>query len=162
VELVMQKKFLAKVSAALAGPLVLLMVSGGTAKADSGDECHDPEWGGTFYCLADEGYMSGEAWFTFPNDTLEVFVIGANNQVYTRWDNTEGELSAWTSMGGTAVSFPPLFYIAGLFYSHAGGSDYSITLTVEGTDGQTYYRLRGPNVSSGWTGSWQVLKVKTT
>jgi hypothetical protein len=150
------RKHLVKISAmALSAALALLMVSGGTAKAQANGYCHDPKFGGTFWCNLSQGYTSAEALFTFPNQTVEIFVIGTDDAVWTRWTNTSGGLSSWVSLGGLSIDPPPLFYIAGSLTQFAGSSNYAITLVITWTSGAYYYKQRGPNSSSGWTTNWQ-------
>ncbi|RSS60525.1 hypothetical protein [Streptomyces sp. WAC06614] len=66
--------------------------------------CTDPTFGGTFYCGGT--YGSGKAFYTFSNGTREIFVIGADHAVWTRWTRTDGSLSAWTSLGGQGHAAP--------------------------------------------------------
>lgn len=166
------RNYPAKIGAVtLGGVLPLLLAIGGTAQAatatsgshpvaahgvtrtaspDSTGFCNDPTLGGTFYCT-DGDYSTGEAWWTFPNGTVEVFVVGTNRSVYTRWTiDGVGWSSGWTNMGGQSASFPPLFYEGGSLHQTSGGS-YTPNLEVAGLNGgNPYHRQRQTNGT--WTG----------
>jgi hypothetical protein len=130
------------------------IASAGTAHAASGATCHDALLGGTFFCTSSGDYTSGEAWWTFPNGTKQLFVIGTDNAVWTRWNNTSGNWSAWTSMGGIAIRFPPQFYSQGIFLVTGSGT-YTPDLTVVGTDGGVWHRERGGDgVWGAWTAGY--------
>ena len=151
----------------LAGALLTvgLVVGGGVASASAATAspathaapavttgfCHDPVLGGTFYCDTSSGYASGEARWQFPNHTWQLFVIGTNGAVWTRWTNTSGDWSSWTSMGGVAIGWPPLFYSGGSFHQSGGGS-YTPDLTVLGADNGVWHRQR--SASGNWS-PWQ-------
>ena len=135
-----------------------IVIGGGTASVGTAQAadivCHDPLLGGSFFCDPSVGPSSGEAWWTFPNGTKQLFVIGTNNAVWTRWDNTSGNWSSWTSMGGIAISFPPRFYINGAFQQNGGGT-YTPDLTVIGADHGVWHRTRGGDgVWDAWTAGY--------
>jgi hypothetical protein len=116
--------------------------------------CHDPLFGGTFWCDTSVGYLSGEAWWLFPDHTRQIFVIGSDNAVWTKWDNTSGDWSGWTSMGGISISYPPKFYINGQF-STKGSGTFTPDLTVVGTDHGVWHRQRGGDgVWDAWTAGY--------
>lgn len=53
----------------------------------------DPLWGGTYYC----GY--GRRSYNFTDGTYQVFVIGTDYAVWTKW-RKNGNYSKWVSLGG--------------------------------------------------------------
>jgi hypothetical protein len=75
-----------------------------------------------------------------PNGYWEVFVVGTNNQVWTRW-NSSGGLSPWVSLGGQC-----LLYVA---ISGSNGWSWTIECTAT-TGGGTWYDTRLTN--GHWTG----------
>jgi hypothetical protein len=60
--------------------------------------CTDPFYGGTYLCGG--AYERGKEVFYFSNGTEEIFVIGTDHALWTRWSLPGGELSNWTSLGG--------------------------------------------------------------
>jgi hypothetical protein len=56
--------------------------------------CTHPTFGGTYYC------KFGEEFLLFNDGTLEIFVIGTDYAVWTRWRNPSGGLSGWVSLSG--------------------------------------------------------------
>ncbi|WMX43965.1 hypothetical protein [Streptomyces roseicoloratus] len=92
--------------------------------------------GGAYIC------EYGEAWHTFPNGTRQVFVVGTDFAVWTRFNNTAGTWSSWQSLGGTVRS--------GVWVD--GSGTWNPTISVVGMDGERWFRHR---LSSGsWT-AWQ-------
>jgi hypothetical protein len=65
----------------------------GIASAVDKSVCHLPVYGGNYYC----GY--GSQSYRFSDGTLQVFVIGTDFSVWTRWQKN-GQLSNWVSLGG--------------------------------------------------------------
>ena len=153
----------------LAGALLTvgLVVGGGVASASAATAspatqathaapaatgfCHDPQLGGTFYCDLNLGYKSGEAVWQFPNSMIQIFVIGTNGAVWTRWTLPSGGWAGWTSMGGVAIGWPPKFYSGGKFIQQGNGS-YTPDLTVLGADNGVWHRQR--SASGNWS-PWQ-------
>jgi hypothetical protein len=99
--------------------------------------CTDASLGGSFYC---DSTTSGEAWYQFPNGLWQLFVIGTDNAVWTRWEESNGSYHGWYSMGGYSSSYPVVL----------NGSGYSPQINVVGRNG-TYWWYR---VRSSSTGSW--------
>ncbi|MFJ3876162.1 hypothetical protein ACIPW5_01730 [Streptomyces sp. NPDC090077] len=98
--------------------------------------CHVAGLGGDYIC------EYGEAWQTFPNGTRQVFIVGTDFAVWTRWNNTGGGWSDWQSLGGTVRSGVRI----------EGNNTWTPTISVVGMDGERWYRHR---LNSGsWTG-WQ-------
>ena len=107
------------------------------ASADS-SVCQLPTYGGRYYC----GYGS-RSW-TFANGTEQVFVIGTNFAVWTRW-KSNGNLSSWTSLGGEIRH--TYSYDDFKRYS-CGGNPW---LNIVGLDNQWWKRARG---SDGTWSAW--------
>jgi hypothetical protein len=100
--------------------------------------CTDTALGGAFYC--DGSSASGEAWYQFPNGLKQLFVVGSDNAVWTRWQESNGSYHAWYSMGGYSLSYPVV----------VNGSGYSPQINVVGQDG-TYWWYR---VRDSLTATW--------
>jgi hypothetical protein len=136
---------LAMVSAILVTVAVTLALNASPASAATINWCHDPGLGGTFVCF-NSNYRTGEVWQNYPNGTKQVFVSGLDHRLWTRWDNTNGIWSGWTSMGGKiAWNTTP-----GLFASYE--YTWNAVVIVYGTDYKTY--CRGRHRSGGWW-PWQ-------
>ncbi|WP_394842970.1 hypothetical protein LZC95_38625 [Pendulispora brunnea] len=54
--------------------------------------CHYRNWGGDFYCKSSYNHK-------LPNGYRNVFVIGTNHNVFTRWASPSG-VSGWASLNG--------------------------------------------------------------
>jgi len=114
----------------------------GAALAAAPSTCTDPEYGGTFYC----GY--GEWVVTLSSGVEQVFVVGTDYAVWTKWHRTNGTYSSWTSLSGEVnhsvstnnfvVCYPSNLYV-----------------NVKGTSGQYYYKSRSES-SGSWSTSWQL------
>lgn len=98
----------------------------------------DPLFGGNYYC----GY--GKRSFSFSDGTYQIFVIGTDYSVWTRWRKS-GDYSRWVDMGGKIRA------------SHAS-ADFGITscggqpiLGVVGTNNRWY---GNPRYSNGTWGGW--------
>lgn len=79
--------------------------------------------------------------YDLPNGEQQVFGIGTDGAIWTRWSRTNGTLSSWTSLNGQGRSSV-----------YAGGTAWAITLSVIGTDGNWWYNNRGGTASGGWSG----------
>ncbi|MFF5705059.1 hypothetical protein ACFY7H_21510 [Streptomyces sp. NPDC012794] len=98
--------------------------------------CHVPGLGGDYIC------EYGEAWQTFPNGQRQVFIVGSDFAVWTRYNYTNGDWSSWQSLSGKARSGVRI----------EGNNTWTPTISVVGMDGDRWYRHR---LTSGtWTG-WQ-------
>jgi hypothetical protein len=125
---------------------VLTGITGTSASAAA--PCHDPNIGGDFYCSPGD-FRSGEAWQDFPNGSVEVFVVGSNKALWTRWTtgtNSSGGWSNWASLGGQC----PCGYAPGLLKS--GEGTWHPTVIMIGSDYNGWYRSRSN--SGGWSGWW--------
>ncbi|MFC5144810.1 hypothetical protein [Streptomyces aureoversilis] len=98
--------------------------------------CHVSGLGGDYIC------EYGEAWLTYPAGNRQVFVIGTDFAVWTRWQYAGGSWSEWTSFGGKLRSAVRV----------EGNNTWTPTISAVGDDGNRWYRHR---LNSGsWTG-WQ-------
>ncbi|MFB7268070.1 hypothetical protein ACFCXH_38925, partial [Streptomyces nojiriensis] len=87
---------LALSGAALAG--VAAAPAQAAAPAAAAGFCHVSGLGGDYIC------EYGEAWMTYPAGNRQVFIVGTDFAVWTRWQYAGGSWSDWTSMGGTVRS----------------------------------------------------------
>ncbi|WP_327733298.1 hypothetical protein OG749_04905 [Streptomyces nojiriensis] len=98
--------------------------------------CHVSGLGGDYIC------EYGEAWMTYPAGNRQVFIVGTDFAVWTRWQYAGGSWSEWTSMGGTVRSGVRI----------DGNNTWNPTISIVGMDGERWSRHR---LSSGsWT-PWQ-------
>ena len=108
-------------------------------------------WGGNFYCDSNDS-SHGQLWYQFPDGTWQVFVVaGSDWTVWTRWNHTDGSLSAWTNYfaGGS----PNYGYVqhGKPFVDIVGSSGRELTIEVTGTDGHLWADTRSSDGSwSGW------------
>ena len=146
---------------ALGGALSLFITSGDVAQAatsgptvpvsESTPVCSDPHLGGQFFCENVNDPGSGEAWWTFPDGTEQVFVIGTDFAVWTRWQNFNGgPWVSWATMHGQATEAPVLFYneMTQKYYQSAGGI-WTPEIVVTGTDAKHWNRHR--TSAGAWT-----------
>ncbi|MGW7008195.1 hypothetical protein ACWGCW_36755 [Streptomyces sp. NPDC054933] len=138
----MKKLLKAVVLAAVAASSVGLAVPAQAAPARVG-VCHDPRFGGNFYCDSSDSTHGEFTWY-LPNNTQQVFVVGTNWSVWTRWSYRDGSLSSWTNLGGQVDHHNPWVH----WRSIAG---WSVTIDVTGTDGGLWYDTRyADGTWSGW------------
>ncbi|WDV55614.1 hypothetical protein PV963_37320 [Streptomyces coeruleorubidus] len=99
------------------------------------DLCTHKELGGAYQCEFDmESYR-------FPNGTEQVWVIGPEGDVLTRWSGRDGSWSPWKSMSGVATS--------GVEVTDERGRQ--VRISVMGTDGNRWHNDRSANGTwSGW------------
>ncbi|MFE6049174.1 hypothetical protein ACFQ6N_00275 [Kitasatospora sp. NPDC056446] len=117
----------------------------GTGKGTDGTStCSSPVWGGKYICGG--SYGDGTATYYFRDGRQEVFVIGTDRAVWTRWTDKSGSKSGWLSMGGTLAG--PV----GILASDTGGGNFEIG--ARGTDGRIWSRVR--TVEGNWTG-WAAI-----
>ncbi|AZM92504.1 hypothetical protein [Streptomyces sp. W1SF4] len=96
--------------------------------------CHVSGLGGDYVC------EYGEAWQTFPDGTRQVFIVGTDFAVWTRYGNTSGGWSGWESMGGEVRGGVRI----------EGNHTWNPTISAVGRDGDLWFRHR---LNSGsWTG----------
>ncbi|MFJ8313984.1 MULTISPECIES: hypothetical protein [unclassified Streptomyces] len=97
--------------------------------------CHHPVMGGSYDC------DYGEEWYVYSNGVKQMWVIGSDRQVWTRWSRPDGSFVGWRPFGGQATS--------GLEVVLDESQGMGAVVRVRGTDGKPYYRERDPN-----TGAW--------
>ncbi|MGW6841361.1 hypothetical protein [Streptomyces sp. NPDC054958] len=125
---------LALSGAALAG--VTAAPAQAAAPASAAGFCHVSGLGGDYIC------EYGEAWMTYPAGNRQVFIVGTDFAVWTRWQYAGGSWSEWTSMGGTVRSGVRI----------EGNNTWNPTISIVGMDGERWSRHR---LNSGsWT-PWQ-------
>ncbi|WP_406192913.1 hypothetical protein OH807_01800 [Kitasatospora sp. NBC_01560] len=136
-----------KIKAAVAAAGVLAGIGLSAAPASAGDiggtpaHCSSKQFGGTFLCGGE--YDGGVTSFAFRDGTSEIFVIGTDHAVWTRWTtNSSGKLSAWTSMGGSFTTK------VDITRQTLGGA---FTITSRGSDNRMWSRDRAQN--GNWN-SW--------
>ncbi|MFJ6050474.1 hypothetical protein [Streptomyces sp. NPDC092307] len=125
---------LALSGAALAG--VTAAPAQAAVPASAAGFCHVSGLGGDYIC------EYGEAWLTYPAGNRQVFIVGTDFAVWTRWQYAGGSWSEWTSMGGTVRSGVRI----------EGNNTWNPTISIVGMDGERWSRHR---LNSGsWT-PWQ-------
>ncbi|MFF0033987.1 hypothetical protein ACFYS7_38810 [Streptomyces avermitilis] len=106
----------------------------------SGGYCHFVNWGGSFFCQQAPEAVDVVAW-TKPDRYMQVFVIGTNQHVFTRWASSSGT-SSWLDMSGVCK---PRFGLIGR------PSGWSISIACVGTDDNWWHNTRSTSGSwSGW------------
>ncbi|WP_125811273.1 hypothetical protein [Actinoplanes sp. ATCC 53533] len=134
------KRFIKAVTAmALAAAVVLPAgpVSAAPAAAAAVDVCHHATLGGSYIC--DYGVTTG----TLADGRKQVFVVGTNYAVYSRWQLGGGTWSAsWYNMGGDVRSPIQLTH----------NNTNHLRIEVTGTDGFRYFRHR--NASTEAWSAW--------
>ncbi|MEV7773197.1 hypothetical protein [Kitasatospora sp. NPDC086791] len=134
-----------KIKAAVAAAAAIVGVGLAAAPASAGDidttpHCSNKQFGGIFLCGGD--YGDGGTYF-FRNGTSEIFVIGTDHAVWTRWTiGDSGKLSSWTRMGGSMSSKVEITR------QTQGGA---FTITARGSDGRLWSRTCDQNGNwGGW------------
>lgn len=118
--------------------------SGTTANPSTVGICTDSSGfnlGGRFFC--GDAYGPGELFYTFPNGVIQLFVIGTDHQVWTRWSNTsETSWTGWSSvLGGSCWGWRQPF-----------GSGYTPGIIVIGSNGHDFAKQRNNNGT--WPNNW--------
>jgi hypothetical protein len=122
---------------------VVLPVGTASVTAKTPDEvnknvCRLPTYGGRYYCAY------GTKSYRLPDGTLQVFVIGTDFSVWTRWQKN-GRLSNWVSLGGK---------IRSTYNRSDFGLDscaHKPVVVIEGLDHRSWYRIRQANgVWTNW------------
>jgi hypothetical protein len=78
-----------------------------------------------------------------PDGTKQVFAVGLDREVHTRWTDSDGDWSDWESMGGVAMSAVAL--------TQSRYDPWVFSIHVIGTDGFGWFRERGEN---GYWSDW--------
>ncbi|WP_213009086.1 hypothetical protein [Paractinoplanes toevensis] len=122
--------------AGTAGPAIAAPQPPGAEEPTSGGFCTYHNWGGRFYC------GTGRVW-AMPNRLRELFVIGTDLSVWTRWETTNGS-SGWVDLQGACL--PAYTFVLRTY----AASPAEMRLRCTGTDYRIWYKHR---YSSGaWTG----------
>ncbi|GGX36606.1 hypothetical protein GCM10010297_67350 [Streptomyces malachitofuscus] len=98
--------------------------------------CHFTNWGGSFYCYPKVLHAVG---WNKPDGHPQVFVIGTDKSVWTRWSSASGT-SGWKDYGGTCR---PEYGL------DARSSGWTIKVACVGTDHSWWHRKR--NANGKWT-----------
>src|SRR5690349_14460250 len=85
--------------AAVAAPASAAPSSPGSIYQTSDGWCHFSTWGGTFYC--EPGVNATVRWLK-PDGYWQVFVLGTNQSLYTRWANAQNTYP-WKNEGGKCL-----------------------------------------------------------
>lgn len=111
------------------------------APIPSRDLCTNPRLGGRYSC------EYGEEWHVYANGRKEVWVIGADRQVYHNYSRSNGSMTGWLPFGGIATS--------GVQVVLDESRGQAATIRVRGTDGKFHHRER-----NGKTGVWTPWHVR--
>jgi hypothetical protein len=144
----MERRFVRKVvlgflAVALSGAGLVGQPAAGAAAAEywcyNTITTHDGiEWGGIRLC------EYGWDWHRFPNGTEQVFIIGTDHAVWTRWRHNSS-FSEWKPLYGKVRHGDH----RSLWLTGSGNNP---RVNVIGTDGRTWWRVRHTNgVWSNWT-----------
>jgi hypothetical protein len=139
------KRTVGLLSVALVAMGALLVANPGQAAAAPRVCTDEDEWGGRWYC------KYGMFAHSVDDGAYQVWVIGTDYAVWTRWRAANGAYSQWQSMGGQIIRTGD--------NSHWIVCDtllVNLTVQVVGTDGKSYYRTRQDN--GIWTAPWRVGK----
>ncbi|MEV6394661.1 hypothetical protein AB0M39_07745 [Streptomyces sp. NPDC051907] len=99
--------------------------------------CHFTHWGGSFYCL---GRANDVVIWQKPDGYPQVFVLGTNRAVYSRWSTASGVSSWYDGLRGSCKPDRG-------FDSTASG--WSITIACVGDDGGWWHNTR--STSGSWS-----------
>ena len=124
-------------AASAATPDAAVVGAGNTVQ--SGSWCTYTSWGGTYYC-------GSQSWYGINGQLFQVFVIGTNNAVWTRWSNTSG-VSGWVSLGGACEQAADSTSVG------TTSDPWSFSVACKNrNNGIYYFRTRSDNGSwSAWT-----------
>ncbi|MFF8607234.1 hypothetical protein ACF06X_14980 [Streptomyces sp. NPDC015346] len=100
--------------------------------------CHFRNWGGNWFC---KGTGIDLVYWNKPDGHPQVFVIGTDHSVWSRW-STASSTSSWRDMGGWCN---PDYGLP------ARSSGWSITVACVGSDNNWWHNTRATSGSwSGW------------
>ncbi|EPH44415.1 hypothetical protein ABT390_22530 [Streptomyces aurantiacus] len=102
--------------------------------------CTHPVMGGRYSC------EYGEEWYTYSNGMKQMWVIGADRQVWTRWSRPNGTFVGWRPFGGVATSAVEVVW--------DDSKGMGAVIRVRGTDGKPHYRER--NARTGRWNDWHL------
>jgi hypothetical protein len=108
-------------------------------------------WGGKFLCKS-------SVWYKLPNKHNQVFVIGTNNHVYSRWTSPGGGMSAWTELPGDGRCYHPGRHSIDV----AWANKWNFTVTCLAKNESRWYNERFAGTTTGgrdghWSG-WRTNK----
>ncbi|GIE36741.1 hypothetical protein Ait01nite_097860 [Actinoplanes italicus] len=89
--------------------------------------CTYLNWQGRFYCGSHAIWLKPDGWD-------QVFVVGPDKNVYTKWASDSG-VSGWLNMGGICKPNPGIVV-------HFWLSDWGLTVNCKGSDNRWYHRER--------------------
>ncbi|MET9400734.1 hypothetical protein [Kitasatospora sp. NPDC002965] len=95
-----------------------------------------PTFGGPIKC---GGKYTQPRYFTFHDGTFQVFAVGTDNAMWTRWLLPDGSISTWRSLGGVLDS--------GI---RMGWHGEELIFDAVGTDGNWWRQIR--YTSGAWSG----------
>ncbi|NXY93265.1 hypothetical protein HYE82_02330 [Streptomyces sp. BR123] len=133
---ILRRPALAATALALAGAALTSGTASAAPAPTASGYCHVSGLGGDYIC------EYGESWQTYPNGQRQVFIVGTDFAVWTRYSHADGNWSGWQSMGGRAASGVRV----------EGNNTWNPTISHVGTDGDRWYRHR--LISGSWT-NWQ-------
>jgi hypothetical protein len=117
-----------------------------------------PEWGPTlptgtcsFGFWGGGGFCDTDATYTMPSGYQEIFMIGLDHAVWTRWNSSSG-LSGWVSLGGYCANTGSPLGLGNV----SGYDNWTWYVNCTGGDGAAWYRTRfggsdGTGTWNGWT-----------
>jgi hypothetical protein len=120
------------------------------APAAVGSWCTVTPWGGIFECTYSMKVH------TFSNGVVQVWVIGTDWAVWTKWMYPNGQMTDWQSMGGIAYH-GQAHIVSGDFALCKPPEVYSgsVALRLRGQNGSWYYNSRPPSgYWTGWREGW--------
>jgi hypothetical protein len=120
-----------------AAPAAAVPSSPGYIYYGSDNWCHFENWGGNFYC---EPHVRTAVVWPKPDGHYQVFVLGMEAALWTRWANAQGVYD-WLYFGGHCRPANGL---------DARSNGWSIIVACVGTDNAWWHRTRNSNGS--WTG----------
>ncbi|MFF8772427.1 hypothetical protein [Kitasatospora sp. NPDC015120] len=85
--------------------------------------------------LCGGGYGKQIAVYTFDDGTRQIFYVGRDRDVWTRWTTPDGRFGGRVSLGGVVTSDPGISDFHGAF----------LQLKARGTDGALWYKTRYEN-----------------
>lgn len=146
-----------KIKAVVVAAAVLAGIGLSAAPASAGDigdpaHCSNKQFGGSFLCGGD--YGDGGTYFRFQDGNTEIFVIGTDHAVWTRWTSgSTHKLSSWTSLGGYFTSKVAIGRqtLGGAFTITSRGSDYNHMWSRDrGQNGNwSAWYVDGPPIAGG-------------
>ncbi|MGW2866155.1 hypothetical protein [Streptomyces sp. NPDC001205] len=126
------------------GVVAPLVSSPGPTYQASDGWCHYRNWGGSFYCDSQYDYI-------LPNGYHQVFVIGTDKEVFSRWESPSG-VSTWANLHGQCIS--PGQHSVDMWEQHG----WTFTIACVGNDGQGWLNTRYSDGSwSDWKGPYDLV-----